>query len=74
LSQKRLANFLSSLQQVNWPKLNRQPPQIEAFQETLQKVRNHPVVGPLVGGSAKHERGKSDARLLGLEEGKKRIE
>jgi hypothetical protein len=59
---------------VNWPKLNRQPPQIEAFQETLQKVRNNPVVGPLVGGSTKHERGKSDARLLGLEEGKKRIE
>ncbi|KAL1796184.1 hypothetical protein ACET3X_004724 [Alternaria dauci] len=59
---------------VNWPKLNRQPPQIEAFQDTLQKVRSHPVVGPLVGGAAKHERGKSDARLLGLEEGKKRIE
>jgi hypothetical protein len=29
------------------------------------------VVGGLV---TKHERGKSDARLLGLEEGKKRIE
>ncbi|KAI4702883.1 hypothetical protein J4E81_001756 [Alternaria sp. BMP 2799] len=59
---------------VNFPKLNRQPPQIEAFQDTLAKVRNNPVVGPLVGGAAKHERGKSDARLLGLEEGKKRIE
>ncbi|KAE8835366.1 hypothetical protein PTNB73_07450 [Pyrenophora teres f. teres] len=57
---------------VNWPKLNRQPPQIEAFQETLSKVSQHSVVGPLVG--TKHERGKSDARLLGLEEGKKRIE
>jgi hypothetical protein len=29
-------------------------------------------VGSLVG--SKHERGKSDARLLGLEEGKKRVE
>jgi hypothetical protein len=36
-------------------------------------VGKNSVVGPLVGG-AKHERGKSDARLLGLEEGKKRIE
>lgn len=57
---------------VNWPRLNRQPPQIEAFQETLSKVSHHAVVGSLVG--TKHERGKSDARLLGLEEGKKRIE
>jgi hypothetical protein len=47
---------------------------MEAFYDTLQKVRSNPVVGPLVGGSTKHERGKSDARLLGLEEGKKRIE
>ncbi|EMD89570.1 hypothetical protein COCC4DRAFT_19676 [Bipolaris maydis ATCC 48331] len=57
---------------VNWPKLNRQPPQIEAFQDTLAKVSQSSMVGPLVG--TKHERGKSDARLLGLEEGKKRIE
>ena len=64
--------MLTQATQVNWPKLNRQPPQIEAFQETLSKVSQHSVVGPLVG--TKHERGKSDARLLGLEEGKKRIE
>jgi hypothetical protein len=58
--------------QVNWPKLNRLPAQIEAYQEKLSKVSQNPVVGSLVG--VKHERGKSDARLLGLEEGKKRIE
>ncbi|KAL5114494.1 Phosphoinositide phosphatase sac1 [Pleosporales sp. CAS-2024a] len=57
---------------VNWPKLNRLPWQIEAYQEKLSKVSQHAVVGALVG--SKHERGKSDARLLGLEEGKKRIE
>jgi len=57
---------------VNWPRLNRQPAQIEAFQETLSKVTHNAVVGPLLG--TKHERGKSDARLLGLEEGKKRLE
>ncbi|CBX94696.1 hypothetical protein IAQ61_009378 [Plenodomus lingam] len=57
---------------VNWPRLNRQPAQIEAFQETLSKVSHNSVVGPLMG--TKHERGKSDARLLGLEEGKKRLE
>jgi hypothetical protein len=45
---------------------------MEAFQDTLAKVSNNSVVGPLVG--TRHERGKSDARLLGLEEGKKRIE
>ncbi|KAH9868748.1 hypothetical protein J1614_007820 [Plenodomus biglobosus] len=57
---------------VNWPRLNRQPAQIEAFQDTLSKVSHNSVVGPLMG--TKHERGKSDARLLGLEEGKKRVE
>lgn len=57
---------------VNWPKLNRLPAQIESYQDTLSKVSNSAVVGPLVG--TRHERGKSDARLLGLEEGKKRIE
>ncbi|PSN63258.1 hypothetical protein BS50DRAFT_612517 [Corynespora cassiicola Philippines] len=57
---------------VNWPKLNRLPWAVESYQETLSKVQHNPVVGSLVG--TKHERGKSDARLLGLEEGKKRIE
>lgn len=38
----------------------------------LSRVSHNSVVGSLVG--TKHERGKSDARLLGLEEGKKRIE
>jgi hypothetical protein len=58
--------------QVNWPKLNRLPYAIESMQDTLSRVSHNPVVGGLVG--TKHERGKSDARLLGLEEGKKRIE
>ena len=58
--------------QVNWPKLNRLPAQIEAYQEKLNKVSQNAVMGSLVG--TKHERRKSDARLLGLEEGKKRIE
>jgi hypothetical protein len=58
--------------QVNWPKLNRLPHQVEAYQSSLTKVSHNPVVGSLVG--TKHERGKSDARLLGLEEGKKRVE
>ncbi|KZM19622.1 phosphoric ester hydrolase [Ascochyta rabiei] len=57
---------------VNWPKLNRLPHQVEAYQSSLAKVSHNPVVGSLVG--TKHERGKSDARLLGLEEGKKRVE
>lgn len=58
--------------QVNWPKLNRLPWAVESYQEALSSVQHNPVVGPLVG--KKHERGKSDARLLGLEEGKKRRE
>ncbi|KAF9735056.1 hypothetical protein PMIN03_003978 [Paraphaeosphaeria minitans] len=57
---------------VNWPKLNRPPHAIESVQDTLSRVSHNPMVGGLVG--TKHERGKSDARLLGLEEGKKRIE
>jgi phosphatidylinositol 4-phosphatase len=39
----------------------------------MNKFSMNPVVGPLVG-TTRHERGKSDARLLGLEEGKTRIE
>ncbi|KAF1951746.1 hypothetical protein CC80DRAFT_423911 [Byssothecium circinans] len=57
---------------VNWPKLNRPPHAIESYQQALNNVSLNPVVGSLVG--TKHERGKSDARLLGLEEGKKRLE
>jgi hypothetical protein len=45
---------------------------VESYQEALSSVQHNPVVGSLVG--TKHERGKSDARLLGLEEGKKRRE
>jgi hypothetical protein len=37
----------------------------------MHNVQQNPVMGPLVG---RHERGKSDARLGFLEEGKKRIE
>jgi hypothetical protein len=45
---------------------------MESYQEALSNVSHNPVVGSFVG--TRHERGKSDARLLGLEEGKKRIE
>ncbi|KAH7119906.1 phosphoinositide phosphatase-like protein [Dendryphion nanum] len=57
---------------VNWPKLNRLPYAIESVQDALNSVQHNPVVGSLVG--TRHERGKSDARLGYLEEGKKRIE
>lgn len=57
---------------VNWPKLNKLPHAVESYQEALNNVSHNPVVGSFVG--TRHERGKSDARLLGLEEGKKRIE
>ncbi|KAF2476749.1 phosphoinositide phosphatase-like protein [Lindgomyces ingoldianus] len=57
---------------VNWPKLNKLPWAVESVQDALLAVQNNPVVGPLVG--TRHERGKSDARLGYLEEGKKRIE
>ena len=58
--------------QVNWPKLNRLPWAIESVQDALSNVQHNPVVGPLIG--TRHERGKSDARLGYMEEGKKRIE
>ncbi|ORX98292.1 phosphoinositide phosphatase-like protein [Clohesyomyces aquaticus] len=58
---------------VNWPKLNKLPWAVESVQDAMAHVQSHPVVGPLVGTS-RHERGKSDARLGYLEEGKKRIE
>jgi len=54
--------------QVNWPKLNTPQWAIEAYEDTLNKVRKDPVVGRFVGG------GKGDARLGTLEEGKKRRE
>ncbi|KAF2003849.1 hypothetical protein P154DRAFT_543628 [Amniculicola lignicola CBS 123094] len=57
---------------VNWPKLNKLPWAIESVQEALLKVQHNPVVAPFVG--TRHERGKSDARLGYLEEGKKRVE
>jgi phosphatidylinositol 4-phosphatase len=57
--------------QVNWPKLNKLPWAVESYNDALAHVERNPVVGPLVG---KHERGKSEARLGFMEEGKKRIE
>src|SRR6185312_16309255 len=45
--------------QVNWPKLNPRPYATEGVQETMNKVRKNPVVGPLV---VRHERGLSTAR------------
>ncbi|KAF2140895.1 uncharacterized protein K452DRAFT_351625 [Aplosporella prunicola CBS 121167] len=57
---------------VNWPKLNTPPYAIEGYQDAMSSVSKDPLLGPLV---ARHERGKSDARLAYLEEGnKKRIE
>ncbi|KAF4311695.1 putative phosphoinositide phosphatase protein [Botryosphaeria dothidea] len=56
---------------VNWPKLNTPPWAIEGYQDAMTHASKDPLLGPLV---ARHERGKSDARLLYLEEGKKRIE
>ncbi|KAF2198797.1 phosphoinositide phosphatase-like protein [Delitschia confertaspora ATCC 74209] len=56
---------------VNWPKLNRLPHAVESLNDAMSHVERNPVVGSLVGG---HERGRSEARLGYLEEGKKRIE
>jgi hypothetical protein len=57
--------------QVNWPKLNPRPWGTEAYEEALGHARKLHLVGPFV---KKHERGKSDARMGFMEEGKKRIE
>jgi len=51
--------------------LNPPPWAVDGIQDALAKVRNEPIIGPFV---AKHGRGKSDARLVYLEEGKKRVE
>jgi hypothetical protein len=56
---------------VNWPKLNKLPWAVESYHDALAHVERNLVVGSLVG---KHERGKSEARLGYMEEGKKRIE
>jgi len=56
---------------VNWPKLNTPAAGIESVQDALSKVRGEPLIGSLV---TRHERGKSDARLGYMEEGKKRTE
>lgn len=57
--------------QVNWPKLIPRPWATEGFSETINKVRKDKIVGPFV---AHHDRGASTNRILGLEEGKKRVE
>ncbi|KAF2110473.1 SacI homology domain-containing protein [Lophiotrema nucula] len=59
---------------VNWPKLNKLPWALESYQEAMTKFSHNPVIAPMVATSTRHERGKSDARLGYLEEGKKRIE
>ncbi|KAF2148698.1 hypothetical protein K461DRAFT_324192 [Myriangium duriaei CBS 260.36] len=56
---------------VNWPKLNTPIWATEAYQTTLDRVSKDPLVGALV---AEHKRGRSDARVGYMEEGKKRIE
>ncbi|KAI9656234.1 MAG: hypothetical protein M1821_004897 [Bathelium mastoideum] len=56
---------------VNWPKLNTPPWATEGYQDALSSVRHDPVIGSFIRG---HERGRSEARLGYLEEGKKRKE
>jgi hypothetical protein len=56
---------------VSWPKLNPRPWATEAYEDALGRARQEPVIGTFV---KTHERGKSDARLGFMEEGKKRIE
>ncbi|PNS21786.1 hypothetical protein CAC42_384 [Sphaceloma murrayae] len=56
---------------VNWPKLNTPEWAQEAYFASLEKVSKDPLVGALV---SQHSRGRSDARMGYMEEGKKRIE
>lgn len=56
---------------MNWPKLNTPVWATENYQDALDRVTRDPVLGHLVSN---HGRGKSDARLGYLEEGKKRRE
>ncbi|KAF2664961.1 phosphoinositide phosphatase-like protein [Microthyrium microscopicum] len=56
---------------VNWPKLNTPPWAIEGFQDALTQAKKNPVMASLVKG---HERGRSEARVGYMEEGKTRIE
>ncbi|KAF4549630.1 SacI-like domain-containing protein 1 [Elsinoe fawcettii] len=56
---------------VNWPKLNTPEWAQEAYFTTLEKAAKDPVVGSMV---TQHKRGRSDARVGYMEEGKKRIE
>ncbi|KAF2218933.1 SacI homology domain-containing protein [Elsinoe ampelina] len=56
---------------VNWPKLNTPEWAQEAYYTTLEKATKDPLVGSLV---TQHRRGRSDARVGYMEEGKKRIE
>ncbi|KAK5692929.1 Phosphoinositide phosphatase sac1 [Elasticomyces elasticus] len=53
---------------VNWPKLNTPQWAVEAYEDTLGRVRKDPIVGSFVGG------GRGKARIGSLEEGKKRRE
>jgi len=64
-------HLLTYKQQVNWPKLNTPRWATEGYQENIGSLRKDKVIGRLVSG---HERGLSNARLLHLEEGKKRIQ
>ncbi|KAK3674854.1 Phosphoinositide phosphatase sac1 [Recurvomyces mirabilis] len=52
---------------VNWPKLNTPNWAVEAYEDTLNRVRKDPIVGSFIGG-------KNAAGLGNLEEGKKRRE
>ena len=60
-----MANEVS---QVNWPRLNTPQWAVEAYQDTLDRARRDPIMGPFVGGS------RVDSGLGKMEEGKKRRE
>lgn len=64
---------------VNWPKLNVPAFAVEGYNEALAKAKQDRIVGRWIAGpkvEGRHERGASisGARLIHLEEGKKRIE
>jgi hypothetical protein len=56
---------------VNWPKLNIPPFATEGYQAALSNVTKNPIMASLVKS---HERGRSEARVGYMEEGKKRLE
>lgn len=68
---KTLNSQLLIMLQVNWPKLNTPPWASEGFQDSMSHARASPLLGTFVKS---HERGRSEARVGYMEEGKKRRE